>query len=279
MPTSIVPVNIYPTLQDVANFLRTIVNDDGAGATGTVGEGQIIVDDTTVSVKALNAINGALRSVYTEMGNVGDPTLIADNYIVRNLPTINGANGQGSPDAAAQVALTYTGFFDGTQWHSTFKLPANMFQPTRMWQRVTATNLPFAPLPQAQDGLNPGMQGNLLGAWEWREDGVWMNGSIQNCDVRIRSQVKLPVFRGNNLDWTTTHIPMQECTNAVAYRAAEIIEHGLGNPEGAMVMMTKGDKEIFLLKNARVRRNQGVDYNRPAFQEGSGTGLAVGFAW
>lgn len=275
----IVPVNIYPTLQDVADLVRTIVNDDGAGLTGTVGEGQIIVDDTSVSVKLLRAMNLALASVYKEMGNAGDPTLIADNYIVRNLPTINGVNGAGSPDAAAQVALTYTGFFDGTMWHPTFKLPANMFQPTRVWQRVTATNLPFAPLSQAQDGLTPGMQGNLLGAWEWREDGLWMNGSTQNCDIRIRSQVKLPLFRGNNLDWTTTYIPMQECVNPIAYRTAEILEHSLGNPEASATMQAKGDREIFLLKNSRVRRNQGVDYSRPSYQEGSGTGLAMGFEW
>jgi hypothetical protein len=39
------------------------------------------------------------------------------------------------------------------------------------------------------------------------------------------------------------------------------------------------DKEMFRLRNTKVRRAQGVPYHRPAYQENSGTGLAGGFEW
>src|ERR1700761_428552 len=279
MPSLITPLTNYPTLQDAANLIRTILNDDGAGATGTVGEGQIVVDDATISVKLPNALNSALLETYLELGNVGDPTLIADNYIVLNLPVVHGVNGIGSPDPAAQVQLGYAGFFDGTQWNSNFKLPANMLEPTRVWERGTSTNLPFKPLPQAQDGLAPNWQGNLLGSWEWRGDGIWMNGSIQNCDIRIRYRLKLPLFYGDAVDYTTTYIPIQGCTNAVAYKAAALIEYSLSNPEGAQMLEAKADKAMFNLRNAKVRRAQSVPYHRPAYQSGEGTGLGIGFEW
>lgn len=279
MPSVIAPLTNYPTLEEAANLIRTLVNDDGAGATGTVGEGQIIVDDATVSVKLRNAMNSALLWLYQSMGNIGDPTLVADNYIVLNLPVIHGVNGIGSPDPSSQVSLGYAGFFDGTQWHSDFKLPANMVEPTRIWQRITSTNLPFKPVPQAQDGLPPNWQGNYLGEWEWREDGIWFNGAIQNCDVRIRYRKKLSLFYGTNIDYSTTYIPLMGCTNAVANYAAKIIEGSLSNPDVETKRETDANMHLGLLRNSKVRRNQGVPYHRPAYQEGQGTGLAMGFEW
>jgi hypothetical protein len=279
MPTVIAPLTNYPTLEEAANLIRTLVNDDGAGATGTVGEGQIIVDDATVSVKLRNAMNSALLWLYQSMGNIGDPTLIFDNYTVLGLPPVHGVNGIGSPDPSAQVALLYSGFFDGNQMWPNFKLPATMLEPTRVWQRVTSTNLPYAPLPQAQDGLAPNWQGNLLGAWEWREDGLWMNGSIQNCDIRIRGRKKLALFYGTNIDYSTTYIPLMGCTNAVAYKAAAIIEGSLSNPEVEQKREAQADAHLMLLRNSKVRRAQGVPYHRPAYQEANGVGLGIGFEW
>lgn len=275
----IAPLTNYPTLEEVANLVRTLVNDDGAGLTGTVGEGQIVVDNATISVKLINALNSALEWCYTSLGNIGDPTLISDNFIVLNLPVIFGANGQGSPDPSAQVSLGYAGFFDGTMWHSAYKLPTNMLEPIRMWQRITSTNLPYMPLPQAQDGLDPAWQGNRLGMWEWRGDAIWMNGAIQNCDVRIRSRIKGVLFFGANIDYSTTYIPVMGSMNAIANKAAAIIEDSLTNPDAATKRESEAAAHMFLLRNVKVRRAQGVDYHRPAYKEGDGVGLAMGFEW
>jgi hypothetical protein len=244
-----------------------------------VGEGQIIVDDATISVKLINTLNSALSWLYTSLGNTGDPTLVADNYIVLNLPVVHGVNGIGSPDPAAQVQLGYAGFFDGTTWNSNFKLPTNMLEPTKVWQRLTSSNLPFKPVPQAQDGLDPVWQGNYLGSWEWRGDGLWFNGAILPCDIRIRYRLKLPLFRGSAIDYTKTYIPVQNCVNAVAYKTAGIIEDSLGNPDVATKRGTEAADYMFLLRNSKVRRAQGVPYHRPAYQEGQGTSLAMGFEW
>jgi len=275
----ITPLTNYPTLENVANLLRTLVNDDGAGATGTVGEGQIVVDNQAISTKVLNALNSSLEWLYGALGNVGDPTLVADNYIVLNLPVVHGVNGIGSPDPSAQVSLGYAGFFDGTSWNSNYLLPTNLFEPIRIWQRMTGSNLPYMPLPQAQGGLDPNWQDNYLGAWEWRGDGIWMNGSIQNCDIRIRSRIKLPLFNGPNINFSTTYIPVQSCVNALAFKTASIIESSLSNPEGATGRAAEADQHLFILRNSKVRRAQGVPYHRPGYQEDRGMGLASGFAW
>jgi hypothetical protein len=269
MPTAIGGDNVYPSLQEIANQVRTILNDDGAGATGTVGEGQIVVNNSAISVKLPNAMNLAIGQVHRELRNSGSPLLIADNYIVTGLPVVNGVNGSAAPDASAQVCLGYTGFFDGTQMWPDYKLPINMLMPERMWQRQTGTNLPFTPMEQAQFGLAPVYQGVSLGQWEWRSDGLWMNGSTVNCDIRLRYQLKLNLFYGQNINYNTTYVPIQDCVAAVAYKAAYIIDFSLGS-EVAPMLGAQADKEIAQLQNESVRRAQTIDYSRIPYGDDGG---------
>jgi hypothetical protein len=256
----------YPSLEEVANLVRTVMNDDMPGLTDTVGEGQIIVDNQNVSVKLINALNEAIRQTCRELRLVGDPTLICDNYIVTNLPVVNGTQGVGIADPATQVKLGYNGFFDGTNNWPNLTLPSNMLVPIRVWQRETGTNYRFQEVPQAQDGLPSGWQNWGLGSWEWRSDGIWFNGSLYNYDVRIRYYRTFLPFTGAALDFTTTYIPIMDCTSAVAYKTAYILAFSLGSPQ-ATELKARADQEVFFLRNEQVRRAQGLPYHRPAYKE------------
>lgn len=268
-------LNPYPSLEEIANLVRTIMNDDMPGLTDTVGEGQVVIDNQQISVKLINALNEGIRETYRELRNVGSPTLIADNYQVKNLPVISGTQGVGQPDPSTQVALQYSGFFDGTKMHADFKLPINMLAPIRVWQRLTNTNDPFQQMPQAQDGLISGYQNYGMGQWEWRQDGLWMNGSIYNCDIRLRYQLKLPLFYGQNIDFSKTYVPIQDCTSVVAYKAAFLIAFSLGSPQ-APGLDQKAKEEMLQLKNEIVRRAQTVPYHRQPYGEPTG-GFGFGF--
>ena len=59
MPTVLVDLTGYPTIQTITNLVRSDVRDDMAGATGTLGEGQILVDNTSISVTMANLFNSA----------------------------------------------------------------------------------------------------------------------------------------------------------------------------------------------------------------------------
>ena len=39
----------YPSLEDIMNLVRALVNDSQAGATGDPGEGQILTDNPSIS--------------------------------------------------------------------------------------------------------------------------------------------------------------------------------------------------------------------------------------
>ena len=69
------------------------------------------------------------------------------------------------------------------------------------------------------------------------------------------------------------------CTNAVANYAAKIIEGSLSNPDAEAKREADASMHLSLLRNSKVRRAQGVPYQRPGYQENTGTGLTVGFEW
>jgi hypothetical protein len=261
----------YPSLEEVANLVRTIMNDSMPGATDTVGEGQILVDNQKISVQMINALNESIRQVFRKLRTIGDPTLIVDNYIVTNLPVVNGTEGQGVADPSTQVALTFNGFFDGTNINAGYNLPSNMLVPLAVWQRQTNSGNPFELMTQAQGGIPSLIQGWGLGSWEWRQDGIWFNGSLYNYDVRLRYYRTFLPFTGASLNFATTYIPIMDCTSAVAYGAAAILDASLGSPQAADTK-AKADEEMFHLRNEQVRRAQGVPYNRPAYEEGQDTG-------
>ena len=261
----------YPSLEEVANLVRTIMNDDMPGDTGTVGEGQILVDNQNISTKMINAMNEAIRQTYRQLRTVGDPTLIVDNYIVSNLPVVNGTQGPGVPDPATQVSLGFNGFFDGTNMNSALTLPSNMLAPIEVWQRRTGSNHGFHRMTQSQDGLSSGYQDHGLGQWEWRSDGIWFNGSLYANDVRLRYYRTFLPFTGPSLNFTNTYIPIIDCTSAVAYKTAYILDFSLGSPQAAETK-AKADEEIFNLRNQDVRRRQGVPYHREPYEHNQNDG-------
>lgn len=269
MPTAIAGDNVYPSLEDVSSLVRSLINDDGPGATDTVGEGQIAVDNPLLSPAMQRLMSASIAETYRELRSVGDATLIADNYIVAGLPPIHGPYGIGAPAPETQVALTYNGFFDGTTMWPNLKLPSNMLMPLRMWERATGSELPFQPMVQSQDGLPPGIQGPRLHLWEWRSDGIWMPGSTMQRDIRLRSQTKLPLYFGPNIDWSTTYIPIMDCVSAVAYKtAAKYAMRLQGATPNWEALDNQAKFEIGELQNEQVRRAQRVPYRRVPYGGG-----------
>ena len=96
----------FPSLQQIANLVRSLVDDDQPGATGTPGEGQILTD---TSVTLQNFMDSAIRETYREIRIVGSGTLIRDMYMLYNVPPVNSPLGVGAVNPAVQVSLQFVG--------------------------------------------------------------------------------------------------------------------------------------------------------------------------
>jgi len=232
----------YPSLNTIANLARSKVNDDKAGATGTPGEGQIL---TNSSVTLQNFMNSAVRDTYRDIRIMGQPTLIGDNYVLYNLPPVNSPLGIGVANPAVQVSLQFVGYFDGLLMWPNFTLPNGLLYPLEMWERQAGSQLGFAPMKESTGALQPRQQAQILGTWEWRQDGIWMNGATQYRDIRLRYIFTFADLASSSINWTTTFVPILDSQEAIADKIAVLYCARLG---GAALAEARNDAKMSIFK-------------------------------
>ena len=275
----------YPYVEDAMLLARSLVNDTFPGATNTPGEGQILTDSSLISPFTIPFINSAIRRVYRKLGNYGVASLIQDNYILTNLPPVDGAGGVGIPDPAAQVTITFSGYFDGTTLWNALVLAPNTLAVLKMWERTTGSGNSFAEMTQSQFGLPARNQITYLGDWEWRGgsvavstvptfgDSVYMCGCVLATDVRMRLRVSLPSqVSGNGSDFASLQIPVLDCEDAVANYIAAFYTAARGEDDPdvlgrSKIFMDAGDQYTMELANQQIRQKQAVPYQRTPYGE------------
>src|ERR1035437_1413623 len=252
------------SLSTIMDLVRSLVNDTQAGATGTPGEGQVFTNNPSISPFTQPFLNSAIRELYRELRNVGQPTLIKDNIIVSGLTPVNGPNGLGMPDPAIQTYLGFGGYFDGLTINGNLVLPSDVLYMEKVWERQTNTNNNFVPVYQEESGLPSRAQQPTLAQWEWRNDNINFVGSTQTNDIRMRYWCALPQFFSATLDFDSTFVPILDCTDAVAYKTAVKYAVMLGSP-GLADLRMEAKEQMYQMKNANVRRSQMVDYQRQPY--------------
>lgn len=247
--------NNYPSLAQIADLARSLVNDDKAGATGTPGEGQIL---TNSSVTLRNLMNSAVRETCRDVRIMGGPSFIQDNYLLLGLPPVNGPLGAGSPDPTIQQSLQFTGFFDGLKFWPNFTLPAGMLAPLEMWERAAGTQTEFAEMHQSSGALQPREQQTWIGDWEWRTDSIWMNGATISRDIRLRCVTAIMDVASPSVDWTSTYVPILDSHEAIADKIVARYSARLGAAQ-QMYAIQRADRSILRLRQQVARQRQMVD--------------------
>ena len=262
--------NSYPALQEIADLVRSFVDDDKQGLTGTPGEGQILTNNATLpqSITLQNFMNSAIREVYREIRIMGQPTLIKDNYILYGVTPVNSALGVGVPNPAVQVALQFVGYFDGLTMNPNLTLPSDLLFPLNLWERENGTQNPFGEMTQSSVPLCPRNQVQWLGEWEWRTDGIWMNGATLARDLRLRYICTYPNLAYTNTDWTQTFVPIMDSQEAIADKIAVRYCRRLG---GAQLQdaIVQADRSILRLKQQVTRARQRISFERPIYGNGA----------
>lgn len=277
------PSSNLPSLLEIADLTRSFVDDDKRGATGTPGEGQILVNlSSGLTPKQLpqfitltNFMNSAIREVRRDCGIMGQPTFIRDNYLLLGLPPVNSELGVGVMNPATQQSLSLVGFFDGVEMNSQFLLPADILQPLELWERLTGTVNPFSEMRQSSGALRPRNQVNALVDWEWRGNAVWFNGAILSRDVRMRYVGSLASLAAPSIDWSQTFIPIPDCQEAVADKIAVRYARRLGSTQTGE-LTTQADRSMLRLRQTVVRARQRIDNRRPLYSGDGNNQLGIG---
>lgn len=272
---------VYPNLQEIADLFRFQINDtfNNAGGSGVGfggGAGAIMPNNNPDLVTCLRS---GIRTLYSDLRNIGDPELILDNYILFGLPPVNSWLGPGVSNPATQVSLAYSGFFDGVQWYPQWTLPISTRRVLAMSERQTGTMNDFQPMKPAPFGLSSVMQGLYNSVWEMRQGAVWMPGTTQSVDLRMRVRIGYPSnFNVANLNYDTTYIPILNCADAVV--AKMLVRYALRfAPEAVAACRAEEEVQMDKLKLESVRQMQANENERLEFGNDAVQDFNISWAW
>lgn len=264
MPIVTVDVTTYPSIQTVTNLVRSDIRDDMAGATGTIGEGQILVDNIATSVTMANFYNSAVRELSRQLRLVRAPMLIVDNYVLSGIPPMNGPMGLAVADPSVQVYISTSGYWNGSTFQTAWSLPAGCFQVTKCMERETGSQNNFTHMAEPQNGLDGLTQTNGWGRWEWRQDRVNLPGSLDTRDLWMRYDMLLQAQFVQAANPATTYLPIMDCEESIARKIDRMYAYRQG---GTMLMMARQEEKdatnAFL--NEQIHRQQGVEYQTNAY--------------
>lgn len=204
-------------------------------------------------------MNSAIRDVYSDLRNVGDPELLLDNYILLNLPVINSA--LNPPNPAVQVSLSYYGYFDGLQYYPQWTLPAGCIRIEKVSERWTGTNGPFNPMTPAPFGLAQTWQTQWNGSWEIRQGALWMPGSLVPMDLSLRCYITFPDYLGPNINFSTTYVPILNCQNSIVAKMLVLYAKRF-SPDQYPMAVQEDERMLFKLRLEVVRELQNTEYQR-----------------
>jgi hypothetical protein len=249
---------VFPVIEDVTTLWRSLVNDTFTGLQGT--QGRIATDNAAFTLPFLNS---AIRTVGRKLRTEGVTFPIIDGWILHGVPPVVAA------DPGVFVSIGYNGTNNGQTTFATPKLPGDCYQIYQVQQRVTGSNLPFSPVPQAQSGLVSSYQNQWIGQWEVRNFQLFLNGSLQLQDLMLRYQQFQPPLNTPAADFASTPIYIIDSTDALAYLMAADYGGARGASDNLIKRVeAKADDAISDMANEYIRRSQTINYQRESYQGG-----------
>lgn len=267
--------NRYSSLQAIADLFRAKINDTanntGGSGTGTGNQAGLIMPNTNPDL--LTLLDSAIRELYSDLRNIGDPELIIDNYLLLGIPALT------QPNPAVQVALSYAGYFNGFTWSNTWKLPFEAQRILAVWERESNVGESFSPMRNAAFGLPGCMQGQRMGQWEMREGIMWMPGCLMQTDLRIRCRIEYPSFLNPaTINFASAYVPILGCANAVASKM--MINYAMRfSPDLYGMAVSEEARQMDKLKLEVVRAMQLQENQRSEFGGEAVDDFAISWAW
>jgi hypothetical protein len=167
----------YDNAEYVLNIVRSLGNDAAQALAGN------LLSDNQPYV--LPMLNLGYRHLQRQLVLRGYQTLKKRTVLTGVLPV-------GVLDPGVQVAISYSGYFDGVNNHNSPLLPADLLMPMKLRERQTGTTLPYNPMFISRDGLPSRPQGIWLRDWIWQQDQIEMCGATQENDLDLLYAAFLP---------------------------------------------------------------------------------------
>lgn len=258
LPPSGVPP--YDPVELILQFSRIIANDCAISI-----EGNLLADTQPY---VLGMLQLAWRKLCDRLEN-NSVERFPEEITIYSLPSISPIV-QGDPDS--KVWINYQGYWDGNELYPTIVLPQGFMTPLRMWERISAgQNMVMIPMWPASSGIPSAPKTTFSRVWEWRDDTIFMPGSMQVNDIKIRFKQQLPDPLLPSPAAPAPLIPLINCAVALAYLTVEIFTDGRGGQASIKFHEEKEDA-IKQIVNRTSRKKQFENFRRiPYSRRGRGS--------
>jgi len=246
----------------IMNLARSKVNDTFRGLRGQ--QGRILTNDAPFTIPFFN---DALETIGRKLRTEGVKWPVKDNYIMLGITALQ------NPNPAIQIYVGYDGFFDGVKINPTPTLPPDLAQPYYLWEQDAGSDLPFQQMGQPQGGLPSCIQGPRLGGWEWRSNRIYMLGSTQTKNLRLKYLAGVPSYEQIDPSlFDQTQVGIADCSTAMAnlIAAAYGTARG-GDAAGIQSCIGAAEDAIDDMAAEAIRRQQTQTFRRKAYNN-SGSG-------
>jgi hypothetical protein len=123
-------------------------------------------------------------------------------------------------------------------------------------------------MSQCPQGLPSCYQGVYNCYWEYRQDSIYLPGSLSTIDLRLRYQGTIVTLFTPGVNTAATYIPINDCVDVMAAMTLK----QLALRQGAQMLpgaMDWANEQISDFLNEWTKRNQGMPYNVNSYGEGN----------
>jgi len=191
-------------------------------------------------------LNSAYRQVQRALAVAGGPLFIVDDVIFAAVPAVV------TPDPQVHVSLSDAGWNNGTSMANPPQLPPDLLEPVKVFSRPTGSQQDYQEMTDLTEhgGLPSVPQTNLMGSWEWRQDGIYFIGATVTNDLRLRYKKSLP-----DIVTGTDPILIRQAADCIGYNTAAMAAMGRGSPL-ADKWAQAGEQALEAMVMAATRREQ-----------------------
>ena len=263
----------YDTANTILNAAGARLNQQLPTLAAVSGK---LLDNTQAYTQ--QTFNNAWRQLQNFLANLGW-SRVTREVIVFALPPVQ------TSDSAIQVFINWTNYFDGLYYWNTPVLPPDFTSPLKVWERWSGVNAQFPeePMEMMLEGLpdwGPKQPYNRF--CDWREDSLYMPGSLMTTDLRFRYISLLPDIVDNAPNvgrWFQQPVPIYNCLDALAwYIVFEIASARSDQSVDMAGLREKAESAARLIFNRDARLRQRVTVTRQPLS-GRGRGSEVGGGW
>jgi hypothetical protein len=252
-------------VEEVLNLARATVNDTFPGIAGA--EGRILTDTAPFTLRYLNK---ALRTLQRKLRLEGVTFPIRDNFILSNLTPVS------AQDPSIQVFVNYSGYFDGAVMHATPTLPSDLIQPLDVQEQMVGSLVQFTQMTPLR-GIPSTIQGQWLQYWEWRNYGIYMPGSTQAKNLRLRYTAGQPPINAPASSFSTTAINILDSGDVLADMIASYYAFARGGATTELAALKEEiDDTISDMAQEYIRSSQALVIRRIPYGGPEGGNTTIG---